>query len=41
VPAVVGGGTRSLPADVRIALELLDQRRFGNGTVYVRYRATP
>jgi dihydrofolate reductase len=37
-PAVVGGGTRWLPDDVRLDLELLDQRRFRNGTVYLRYR---
>lgn len=36
-PVVVGGGTPFLPA-VRLDLELLDQRRFGNGVVYVRYR---
>jgi dihydrofolate reductase len=39
VPVVVGGGKRSLPNnDVRVNLELLDERRFRNGTVYVRYR---
>jgi dihydrofolate reductase len=37
-PVVVGGGIRSLPDDVRLGLELLDERRFRNGTVYVRYR---
>jgi dihydrofolate reductase len=37
-PAVVGGGTPSLPDDVRLTLELLDERRFGNGMVHVRYR---
>jgi dihydrofolate reductase len=37
-PVVVGGGTRSLPDDVRLQLELLDERRFGNGVVYLRYR---
>lgn len=39
-PVVVGGGTASLPDDVRVSLELLDTRRFGNGVVFVRYRAT-
>src|SRR2546423_1763796 len=29
-PVVVGGGTRSLPDDVRLQLELLDERRFAN-----------
>jgi dihydrofolate reductase len=36
-PIVVGGGKRSLPDDVRVKLELLDERRFGNGVVYLRY----
>ena len=38
VPAVVGGGTAWLPDDVRLDLELLDEHRFSNGTVYLRYR---
>lgn len=38
-PVVVGGGTRALPGEVRLDLELLEERRFGNGTVYVRYRS--
>jgi dihydrofolate reductase len=37
-PIVVGGGKRSLPDDVRRELELLDEHRFGNGVVYLRYR---
>jgi dihydrofolate reductase len=38
-PAVVGGGKRALPdLDVRLDLELLDERRFGNGMVYLHYR---
>jgi dihydrofolate reductase len=37
-PAVVGGGTRSLPDGLRLDLELLDERRFGSGFVYLRYR---
>jgi len=36
-PIVVGGGTRSLPDGVRWQLELLDERRFANGVVYLRY----
>jgi dihydrofolate reductase len=36
-PVVVGGGTRGLPDGIRVELELQDERRFGNGTVYVRY----
>ena len=37
-PVVVGGGTPALP-DVRWDLELVEERRFGNGVVYVRYRS--
>ena len=37
-PVVVGGGKQSLPDDVRLELELLDERRFGNGMVHLRYR---
>jgi dihydrofolate reductase len=37
-PVVVGGGSRALPDGVRVALELLDERRFANGVVYLRYR---
>jgi dihydrofolate reductase len=38
-PMVVGGGIRSLPDNVRLKLDLLDERRFGNGMVYLRYGA--
>ena len=37
-PIVVGGGTPSLPKNVRLELELLDERRFGNGMVHLHYR---
>ena len=37
-PIVVGGGKRSLPDDVRVKLELLDERRFEGGVVYLHYR---
>jgi dihydrofolate reductase len=37
-PIIVGGGNRSLPDHLRVRLELLDERRFGNGTVFLRYR---
>ncbi len=37
-PIVVGGGKRALPNGVRMDLELLDERRFGSGTVHLRYR---
>jgi dihydrofolate reductase len=38
VPVVVGGGTRALPEGARLELELDGTRRFGSGTVYLRYR---
>jgi dihydrofolate reductase len=37
-PIIVGGGKPSLPDNVRLELELLEERRFGNGMVYLRYR---
>jgi dihydrofolate reductase len=39
-PILVGGGTHALPHHVRLGLELLDERRFANGMVYVRYATT-
>ncbi len=37
-PIVVGGGRQSLPNGVRLTLDLLDERRFGNGVVHLHYR---
>jgi dihydrofolate reductase len=37
-PVIVGGGKRALPDDVRLDLELLDERRFASGMIYLRYR---
>jgi dihydrofolate reductase len=37
-PIVVGGGNPALPSDVRIELELIDERRFGSGVVHLHYR---
>lgn len=37
VPVVVGGGTPFLTPGLGLALELLDERRFGNGTVALAY----
>jgi dihydrofolate reductase len=37
-PFVVGGGNAALPDAVRVQLELVDERRFANGTVYLNYR---
>ena len=39
VPVLLGGGIRSVPDGVRTQLELVDERRFENGFVYLRYRA--
>jgi len=36
-PAVVGGGKRFFPDGVRLDLELLEERRFGNGVLTLRY----
>ena len=36
-PVFVGAGKSALPGDMRADLELLDERRFGSGVVYVRY----
>jgi dihydrofolate reductase len=37
-PVLVGDGKAAFPRDARISLELLEERRFGNGVVYLRYR---
>lgn len=36
-PVIVGDGRRWLPDDIRIDLDLVGERRFGNGVVYLRY----
>jgi len=36
-PVVVGGGTSVFPDGVRAGLDLVDQRRFASGVVYLRY----
>lgn len=38
---LVGGGLASVPVGVRLDLELLDQRRFGNGVVHLHHRVAP
>ncbi|MEP7284358.1 MAG: dihydrofolate reductase family protein [Chloroflexota bacterium] len=38
VPMILGGGKRVLPSNVGVKLDLLDERRIGNGWVYLRYR---
>jgi dihydrofolate reductase len=40
-PVVVGGGKRALPDDLRLDLELLDERRFAGGFVHLHYRVAP
>ena len=37
-PIIIGGGKPALPDDVRLELELLEERRFGSGVVFLRYR---
>jgi dihydrofolate reductase len=37
IPIMLGGGKRILPSDVVVKLELLEERRVGNGWVYLRY----
>lgn len=37
-PVLVGGGKKALPDDVQLALELLEERRFANGVVFLRYQ---
>jgi dihydrofolate reductase len=40
VPTIVGGGKRSLPDEVHLKLELVDERRFDESSVvYLRYAA--
>ena len=38
IPIIVGGGKPSLPDNVRLELELLEERRFDSGVVFLRYR---
>jgi dihydrofolate reductase len=37
-PIVIGGGNHALPNDLRVNLQLLDDRRFANGVVHLHYR---
>jgi dihydrofolate reductase len=37
-PVVLGAGKHAFPTDLRLDLELVDERRFGNGAVHVAYR---
>lgn len=38
LPIIVGGGKQCLPDNVRLELELLEERRFGSGVVFLRYQ---
>jgi len=38
IPVIVGGGKSALPDNVQLELELLEERRFSNGTVFLRYQ---
>jgi len=40
-PVVVGGGKSALPGQVRAELDLVAERRFGNGVVHLHYRVRP
>ena len=39
-PTVLGGGKPALPSNVRLNLELLSERRFGGGVVFLHYRTS-
>ncbi|MFP5312221.1 MAG: dihydrofolate reductase family protein [Actinomycetes bacterium] len=38
-PVAVGGGLRFLPDGLKLRLEPVEEHRFGNGVIYLRYRA--
>ena len=37
-PVLLGGGNPALPAQTRVDLDLVDERRFGSDVMYLRYR---
>lgn len=39
-PMILGGGKPALPAGLRANLELVDEHRFGNGVMHLRYRVS-
>jgi dihydrofolate reductase len=39
-PMILGGGKPALPAGTRTDLELIDEHRFDNGVVHLRYRVS-
>lgn len=40
-PVAVGGGKNFFPTKVRLDLELTDERTFGSGVAFLRYRTKP
>jgi hypothetical protein len=34
----VGSGKQSIPSNVRLELELMEEHRFSNGMIFLRYR---
>lgn len=40
-PIIVGGGKNALPHNLHLGLELLEEHRFGNGVVFLRYQTRP
>ncbi len=40
-PVIIGGGLRALPDDVRLTLDLVEERRLAGGVVHLHYRAVP
>jgi dihydrofolate reductase len=36
-PVVIGGGKRYFPSGMRLDLELVEERRFRNGEIFLRY----
>jgi riboflavin biosynthesis pyrimidine reductase len=38
VPWLIGGGTRALPSEVNLPMELVEERSFANGFVHLHYR---
>lgn len=37
-PTILGGGKPALPKDIQLQLDLLNERRFTDGVVYLQYR---
>ncbi len=39
-PVILGGGKKFFPDDIKLQLELIDERRFESGIVYLRHRVS-